>query len=338
MSNIAPLIRQIYYQKKDGRIDEKIAEELIQQLKKMCLAKNYSFDSCDDVVNQSFINLYKSIDENSFWETVIEENEENDKRIKNYIYKILLSSNNELDKDFRRKETINFNRALSEILKNLVAENILQTKDSFYHLTSTQTPEDVDFVDFPSLYFPVRNANGTIDWNRLKELIIIIFNEYLEKYSLSLSNITEIISKITDIGNTSLISIDLSFDSDEDDYSTIQIKDSKTNQEDISTIKSIVNIWIERAEKIFDEEELKLRAVLFLLKYGENYTLEEIKDKLNLAKGKSSIDNYIKQFIKSMRIENEVGIDDSNINDLMNYLILSLSEKYDMDVYTERLK
>ncbi len=292
----AQLLREGYKQfVENGIFPNKIAIEINLQLKKMYLAKyNYNND-CDEIVQQAFINIYTDIikkNSGSIWESTLEETEENDKRLIANIYKIFITSRKEIEPDLWKKETINLKRAISKIIEQLVDDKKLTQDGKYYHLPKTPKPLKGYIYNFPNILFSIRNSNGELNWGKIENLILLIFEEYLEKYSLSLSNILEIIIKIADVGNESLISKDENNDDDESEI--IQIENNDISAETYTNVNEVVKIWIDRAKGKFNEEQFSIRAKIFVLKYGENYTLSEIVDKMYLGVGTSSVDNYVK--------------------------------------------
>lgn len=335
---LSNILRKLYSMYLAGdRIEAKLMNELKNILNRICYSRFGLSFNIDELVQQSIGNLFISFhsavqkkDEVSVWNKCLSKSNDNDKILVTYFYLIINSSKNELTKDFFSNEGNRLYKVVSDICAELCLNDYLDIygKDNYCKKNSyNKAPFNGDKILF---LFSILNKNGTINNSSLTKLIRKLFDEYLENQYVSLSTLVQIISDITNVGNMTGISKDEEINDDGNPRLVLEHtnEDFHSRPDIIPEIDQAIERCWKRAEDYFEKDELELRAKIYILRYGCHYTIGETMDFLKTNLKKSSIDNYSKEFIKVIKLENEFTKDENYLKYMLDAFVLFLNAKY----------
>ncbi len=331
------VLRKAFLQIKDnGKIDNQIGKKLYEAISGVVQVKYSSLGSDDqkDLVNQSFIGIYNSMSSetgNSVWLENSESNPDSDKILINYFYTIIRTAFYEIQPVVYQRETLNLESAIRNILNKLVSEKYL-CKNSRNEFCRNEGAESIHHIEIKGYFYSIQNKNGNINHSELEKLIRSFFDDELENYAISLSNLVRLITDISDYGNAGYISISGgTLDNDEEENKNdLPNSDNIYNPEFISEVESIAKQWLSRVESSFAPDELHFYAKLYYYKFGLSLTLEEIEEKIGHRYRKSSIDNFVKMFIKTMRISEVADINSLELKVYLDFFMSLLIKKLNL--------
>lgn len=286
----------------------------------------------NDISQQAFLNFYQALDSQSgkdLWEKIKVKSEDSDNILISYYYKIIQTAYNSETKTELQKETLNLESAIRNILNRLVSEEYL-CKNSRNEFCRNEGAESIHHIEIKGYFYSIQNKNGTINHSKLEKLIRSFFDNELENFAISLSDLVRIIAEISDVGNSCYVSIIKEKSGNEDteeDY--LEAKDLTQIPATMAETNSYVESWFSNVERTFKPEELKLYAKIFILKYYNELTYESISKRLNNL-GKSSIELYYKAFIRAMKIDEEATINTVEFDHYIKAFAIYLIKKFDL--------
>lgn len=306
-SALPGLLREAYKLRKSGSESGDIYKRIIEIVKNDAGRYGIKENDSAEFVQEFIFSLLKSFiseDENIVWEQNIEENEESDSNLLIYYYRIIRSTKRIIGSIPIQNEKINLYKAVRDVTNSLVEENILRQlnkgKDIYlYNAKYEEYPGDVFQETVSAPFQTIRNPNGSINREKIKELIVFVFLNSLENKLISLSNLVDSISECTGVGIQGRVYIADHVDERAEGEAVLMLN-----------IKQLVDIWLARIKENLTEREANLYVTVFYFWYGCNYTLTDISAMFNKSISKSTVHNYIKKLIEYMRISEDIFNDE----------------------------
>jgi len=335
---VAEILRKAFLQINEyGKIDNQVGKKLFEAISGAVQISYTTLESDiqKDLVNETFLQIHNSMSSktgNGVWLENKESNSDSDNILIKYYYSIIRTAFYEIQPIDLQRETINLDSAIRNILKNFISEKYL-IKNSRNEFCRKEGITSIQHLEIKGYFFSIQNNNGTINYKKLETLIKSFFDNELEKFAISVFNLVRLITEISDYGNAGYFSIsEGTIDDDEENKNEILLSDTDkfNNPEFFAEVKSIAEQWFLRVESVFEPEELVFYAKLYFYKFGLSLTLEQISEKLGNKLGKSSVDNYVKRFIRAMKISNEADIDNLELGAYLDFFMRLLIEKLNL--------
>ncbi len=334
--NLPQLIRIAYKDYVNNvKGNSKVILDLIEVTKAITFSK-YKLDYDNkELVQQILGNLFNAFlnsqnDLASVWKKCINQNEENDKILTTYFYDIIKTAKNEISKDFFSTQGNRLYDVTKEICEELIEKNFLKSNNGFLCINTEVEKTAFDNKKF-SFFANIINKEGTINRELLKQLITTLFSDELENYYLSPSSLVGIISDVTGVGDVTGISIDQEYHGEEGGNFSIVLHNPEifSNPQMVAEINIIIEKWWRRLDTIyFDKGELELHAKIYLAINGLDLTLDETIKHLGLNVGKSSVDNYLKRFIRAIQINKDFTVNDDKLKYALDAFLIFINSKY----------
>lgn len=303
------LIREFYKGYISNKINPKIYSEFEKYLRDYVSYKAQRYKNLVDtdilveeaqsIIIMSLVRSFQN--SGSLWDEFVMDNDENFKRMKSYFYRIIVNDLWHTVNLYKPKECQNLYSNIKNILKELKEENIIiKIADDNYKLNidcnvGNEITEVVNEIKLP--YFAdISTEQGRINREKLKEILIDIFKRYKEN-SFEPVDLLEIVSDASGYGNSLEISLYNTVD-DEKELTIIDVKpnNDKTDNE--------LEDW-QLAKEIFDEMDMllyndprkQLKYKIFLMKFRNDLTLQEMEKQIQENLKKSSIHNYLNEML-----------------------------------------
>ncbi|HPN37012.1 MAG TPA: hypothetical protein PL041_01325 [Melioribacteraceae bacterium] len=316
------LIRK-YYGYKIGKnsFNEEDAKLLLSEFKNIVYFKmeadSKKLLTSDDLANEMFLLLDNAtLKYSEFFESVLEETEENDKRIIGYVYAFVNTGKRLLSNFLDDRENNLLGLAIKSACKNLIEkEEIIVTKSGrydYYTYKDNLIKENFNGQEILLQAERIMKKNS-IDRVKLEEYLLYIFKTY-PNYKFAIYNLVELVALNTNVGTVKIFN---EVTDSENDDKEINTYDNLTdnNLQDIEysfIISSLPGIWWSRILKKFGSKDLAEKyAIIFYLSYCKGYTLKQIEIFYNKTMISSTIDNYKKIFVKALEIEKD--LDSNNV-------------------------
>ena len=253
--------------------------------------------------------------------------DESNKIITSYIFEMIKNGRTNLLEKNRRNESVNLHKALIKTCKSLVESDFLEETNNYYSKKGIK-----DLTNFTGE--PINFGFNITEWQKdgyviksklLEELIVILFNEYLEKTSISFSNLLEQISLITVIGKPSVLSLD---DNDSEYFDSQMQAEENLNINESQ--EAIILIWLQRLKTNLKEEKQILYSKVFLLRFIENLGLEEIGNLIGVAT--QTVKNYQDRFVEIVDFEKELNSSDAEFNNYIYSFAQKLNNEFKLNM------
>lgn len=328
--NLAQLLRAVYLDSLKGNSSNKLYEELIKTIKNIC-KKEFNPLISDEVSNQLIFNIFKSFKSNNIWKKLSIDTDENNKIINEYFKKTKNTSFNEMNAFFVSKEEINLKSALRISLKDLVNEKFLIINAGKTYSLNNTNKKDLLTYTFPIPLFSILNKSGTLSSKKINIFIKNLFENYLENYRVSSSILLEFLIKSGGACKTESpksFSDILEFNDTEGGYLEDLIVSNDGATSNLADINDISKTLIKNSKKNIKDSIYSKKAKAFFYKYYMGYNLDKISNLYNPTYSTSSIDDFIKEFIKSMEINSIISGEVDLIEQIINSVCELLNEEF----------
>ncbi len=324
-SNIVNNFRKFFEEKSSGNINPRTIKEFLNNLKWLCKGIYYNYyneEDCNEITQKVFVDIYSYGKE--IWQETQIDNDTNNKRIYGYLRTTMANSVYRI-KDDLYQEKNKIRKHVKNALAALVDEGFLSYENGKYSLATNNAKDEDCLIDDIIEYFPIFKGKQ-IKSERVIALLKKIFTEYLENCEVNDSDIKEVFLKFVIYSNIyqAVIVEEINDDSEQNKITVQEHNDFITDK--IETT-DLIMIWINRVRKIL-EDKFEIYGKLFLFHYYGKITLEEIANQFGISK--SSVDNYIKKFIASMSIDDD--IEPTEFPKYQNLLFTILSKELNVDL------
>lgn len=311
--NIPNLVRKYYlYKIGKGNFYYDDAKNLLSELKKMVYNKiefvTNELLKSDDLANEIFLLLDNAtIRSAAFFDSILEETNENDNRIIGYIYALVKTGLRLLNDPINDRENNILGTAIKSACNNLIQQNkiieIKNSKDILYTLNNTSQKEIFNGQDIQ--IEPERiMKKDSIDRTKLEEYLLNIFNSY-PNYKFSKYDLVSIVALNTEVGTLKIFK-ELADDESEENYIDNLAEYTQNDVENNSISNYLPQIWWERILNKYGSQDLaEKHAIIFYLAYFKGYTISKISDFFDNRIKPSTIDNYKKIFLKVLEINKD---------------------------------
>gem|GEM_PF-3224857 len=287
--NIAGLIRELLNKNTSDKIYKDILEQLLaltyDYLKRFNIKSEFE-EIAKDTRNTALSKILESLNKDIWKNTIIRSNE-NDKRINSYIYTIIKESYRDISDKSARKESEQLYQSVKKITKSLVQSGFLNKNENEYFTKSPNIKcTDYSFnYSYNRYYIDLRRGEkGQLDQKKLKDFIQSVFDDdNLENLCFSISDLTKLISENSNYGvfiEKRVNRFEVSTDTDDGIADNSVILESSENSDNLIN-KTLVNKWLIKFKKIWDEDEIQTIGIMIVLFFSYNYTYKKIKDFLN---------------------------------------------------------
>lgn len=325
-----------------GSFNNKDAQNLLNEFRKILYSPQDIDEnkvlSVDDYANQLFLTLDNAVTKNTdFFSSVLEETEENNKKIIGYLYALIKSSKREVKDSIDNREINILHNSIKEICKKLLEnDKIIKLpvfKKAYYSKKDNLEKEKYEEQKI-DLNPEKIHKKDSIDRTKLEKYLEYIFNSY-PNYKFSTYDLVKLVALNTDVGTVSIFNEASVTAYEEDEEFSIDNTLTEQNNYELSNItldSTIIDIWWDRVIKKFgSKDNAEDYAITFYLSYSKGYTLKKIEVFFNHRIKKSSIDNYKKIFIKVLEIDKDLkSYKTETIKNFIHSFCLLLEQKYDV--------
>jgi hypothetical protein len=331
----------------NGRDKEQAALRLYNRIKSIASFRYPNLqDLAAEIADQAIYNIilsFKSIPRDgkpNIWSSPA--GDDADKAITDYFYQILRSSKKQTEETETENESYRLFSLVSGICTEFLKAGLLE-KDAAGSFRRVGVPAGAEVFQgqVPGKYVQITRKNGDIDSRALEELVLEIFEVYLENFRVPLSKLTELVSDMTGLGNIETISLSGGSDNGEEgDTIIIQVKaEGPETQTELQAEASVYNdMWFSRFIGSFDEDEQELRAAILYLYYERCLTYTDIAEILPRRISKSLVEKYLKDTLKSINFSRELLPGEEKNGYYMKSFLDYLKKIYTPEKYAEGIE
>lgn len=342
--NIPNLVRKYYlYKNGKGGFTSEDSKLLINEFKNIVYfkmeAETNKLLTSDDLANQMFLLLDNAtLRHPEFFESVLEENTETDKRIVGYVYAFVNTGKRVLSDAFAGRENNMLNLNIKGACKSLIEKgeitNLKLRRYDYFAINDNLPKENYNGQEV--LLYPERIIKkDSIDRRKLEEYLLYLFKAN-PQFKFAIYDLIELVAVNTDVGTTKIFSEVSENENDENDFYNYENLSENTLQDFKYGFieEALPQIWWDRILNKFGSKSLAEKyATVFYLSFCKGYTLKQIESFYNKTIKSSTVDNYKKIFIKALEINKDIDSDNIEIlKKSLNSFYLLLDEIYDLSL------
>lgn len=342
--NIPNLVRKYYlYKNGKGGFNLEDSKLLLNEFKNIVYfkmeANTNKLLTSDDLANQMFLLLDNAtLRYPNFFESVLEENIETDKRIVGYVYALVNTGKRELNNLINNNENVTLGEAIKGACKNLIEKGeiiALKSGRRDYFTLDDDSKKGI-YYGQQIISSPERLLKkDSIDRRKLEEYLLYLF-KVNPQFKFAIYDLIELVAVNTDIGTTKIFSEVAENENDENNFNDYENLSENTLQDFKYGFieETLPQIWWDRILNKFGSKDLAEKYVtVFYLSFCKGYTLKQIESFYNKTIKSSTIDNYKKIFIKALEINKDIDSDNIEIlKKSLNSFYLLLDEIYDLSL------
>lgn len=335
-NNIPQLVRIIYVSRISGNQPiPSVINSLQVQMRNYLFTKLKSLDiqKIEDIEQSFFLALVESFDNYniSIWKETKSLNPENEKKIFSYIKTMLQQAERTTSQSVGKNAWLNLNKVISRLCLKMLNEGLLN-KNKMNELSLNKIGESrKNNEDFNFASFVFWDSSGRIEKKLLLKYLLQLF--YLEKSGVTISYLTEKV--MNDSGYRTIVLSDQVFSAKNEDDQDLDFLETISDPDEAMRSKEAIEenalLLISEAKKRIKATKFETYAATFYLYYFCKKTYMEISDKLSGAIGKSSVENYIKEFTSAMNVNNFFEQTDSDLLPTLHSVAELLNRQYYFD-------
>lgn len=347
--NLYDILRYLYSQlSQQQRIETKYIIELYSIINRIIFS-NHKYNKLNkkdqeefkqEIVKNLFVNFNSATkDPNIFWAQDKIKNK-TDQEISSYFYKIITTSYNNIVKDICSSEINLLYKVVNGICKNLLEKNLLNglLEEVLYCRNIEINEQSANYDETEPIYFhfEIYNTKGTFDHKKIENLVLIIFNKYMENRYINLSNLVKLIANIAGIEN--MIIVDEPGGGEGEDVDDISVIKNLSTCENISEDLEINDIltrcWTDVEKEFkFNHELIKKAAAIFYYRYKKDITLNVLETMNDIVgdKKKSWIHKISVRFLNSVKLDKYFTKDSPELKKVNLLLYNLIKTKYNLE-------